>query len=206
MLDIYDNIFQSERSVEIAFYEEKLKYLSENNPNLKVLDIGGIPSNRSHFSKIYNLINERKIIYKIADFRGGDYIGDFVSLKIEEAFDVCVFLSSLEHFPQCTEGDKLYRDNEDAKGYAKALSLLNDNGIILLTVPFGFHTWQEYHQNYNYEGIIKLTKGSSIIEQHVFVLKDNKWYIEKNLETTKNIRYTDQCYCVGCFMLRKDSH
>lgn len=201
MLDHYDNTFNSERSVELAFYKETLLELQDC---ISILDIGGIPSNANQFTDIYDIVKSKNINYKVADFRGGDYVGNFVALDIQEKFDLCVFLSSLEHFPQCTESDKIYRHKEDVRGYKKALSVLNDDGHILLTVPFGFSIWQDYHQNYDYEGILELTNGSSIIEQYIYVLLDNKWIIEKDLQKTKDIRYTDKCYCVGCFLLRKN--
>jgi len=41
----------------------------------------------------------------------------------------------------------------------KALSILNEKGKIILTVPFGKHVWQPYHQNYNWNGILELSRG-----------------------------------------------
>ena len=81
----------------------------------------------------------KKINYKVSDFRGGDYQGDFVSYDFkEDKFNFIIFLSSLEHFPQCTESDVIYRDGEDTKRISKKpfLSCMIAANI-LLTVPFG---------------------------------------------------------------------
>ena len=99
MQDSYFNILGSERTVEIQFVIEKMNQLSNENNNLKMLDIGGVPSTASEFQPVIDSIISNKINYKVADFRGGDYVGDFVAMNIPEQFDVCMFLSSLEHFP-----------------------------------------------------------------------------------------------------------
>jgi SAM-dependent methyltransferase len=205
----YPNTLGSERTVEIAFIEEMIvKY---HNADAEVLDVGGVPSDSRHFQPIYKIIEEEKINYKVADFRGGHYAGDFVSYDFKkDKFDLIIFLSSLEHFPQCTESDKIYRHGEDKKGYEKALSILKNNGVILLTVPFGKHRWQEYHQNYDFQGILNLTKGSTIAESFTYRLMNDtedkaneEWRLSDPL-TMDDIIYSDRAYGVGCFVLKKD--
>ena len=200
MQDIYQNIYNSERSVEVVFASEMIrKYASSK----KLLDVGGIPTSNSDYNPIYQTIKEVNTEYKISDFRGGDYVGDFVTITIPEKFDVVLFLSSLEHFPQCTEGDMIFRPGEDRRGYEKALSILNDNGIILFTAPFGICRWQNYHQNYDLSAVKGLTKGSTIIEQHIYRLIDNTW-IKKSPEEMSDVLYTNKAYGVGCFVMKKD--
>jgi hypothetical protein len=208
MDNIYENTLGSERTVEITFIREMLdKYHSENNI---VLDVGGTPTNEVQMKPIRELITENRIDYRVSDFRQSDYRGDFVLYDFGcDKFDICIFLSSLEHFPQCTESDVVFREGYDKKGYEKALSILNDGGLILLTVPFGKQIWQKYHQNYDMGGILKLTEGSEIIESYTYRLKDNtndkisgKWVIEDPLTMT-DILYTDRAYGVGCFVLKK---
>lgn len=200
---VITNNFNSERSVEALFAKEMLlKYLKNLN-NSKVLDVGGIPTHLQSYNFIVETFKELNSEYIISDFRGGKYKGDFVTLNIQEKFDLIMFISSLEHFPQCTEGDLQYRENEDVKGFQKALSLLNDKGKIILTVPFGKHRWQNYHQNYNMDGIINLTKGSSILECYCYKLVDNSWIKWDPLDM-QDIMYTDRAFGVGCFVLEKN--
>lgn len=197
------NSFNSERIVEVLFICEMLeKYF----PNKKLLDVGGIPTNHSFNSSIYETIKTLNIQHDIVDFRGGKYKGDFVTISINELYDVVMFLSSLEHFPQCTEGDLVYRENEDRKGYLKALNILNEKGKIILTIPFGKNVWQPYHQNYDMSAILKLTEGSKILEVFTYKLsQDNYWELTApNL--MEEILYTDKAYGVGCFLLEKNSH
>ena len=157
-----------------------------------------------HFQPIYKTIQEQGIDYRVSDFRGGHYRGDFVSYDFkDEKFDLIIFLSSLEHFPQCTESDVVYREGEDRRGYEKALSILQKNGTVLLTVPFGMHRWQEYHQNYDWNGILNLTEGSSIVESFTYRLIDEEWVLSDPL-TMDDIIYSDRAYGVGCFVLNKN--
>jgi len=197
----YKDKLNCERTVEIEFICEMLnKYYKTEDV---ILDVGGVPSFTNFNAPIVELIKQKNMKYKICDFRGGEYKGDFVTYDFgAEKFNIIVFLSSLEHFPQCTEGDMKVRIKEDEKGFQKALSILADDGIILLTVPFGKQRWQKYHQNYNFNGILELSQGSRIIDSYVYKLIDDEWHIEKP-ENMEDIIYTTKAYGVGCFSFRK---
>lgn len=210
MLQSYNNILGSERTVETIFvYEMVNKYYTSN---AVVLDVGGIPTNAHEMNNFYNFIQNNEIDFRICDFRGGYYQGDFVQYNFDnQKFDIIIFLSSLEHFPQCTESDVIFREGYDKQGFAKALEILNEGGKIILTVPFGKHRWQPFHQNYDLQGIINLTQGASIIEQYTYMLtneqegglRNGSW----NLADPKNmtdIIYTDRAFGVGCFVLQKN--
>ena len=110
MKKVYPNILGSERTVELEYMYSSLE--KHCDIDTKILDVGGIPSNTDQMSKVYELIKNNSLNYKISDFRGGQYKGDFMAYDFaDETFDVIIFLSSLEHFPQCTEGpDMIYRE------------------------------------------------------------------------------------------------
>lgn len=207
MKDLYVNYLNTERSVEIPFIVEMLKKYKKEG--CKILDVGGVPSvtdnNKPIFDTIERLKKENNIIYDICDFRGGRYKGDFVKMNFQEdKFNIIIFLSSLEHFPQCTESDVIYRDGEDVKGFQKALSILENNGLVFLTIPFGKPVWQPYHQNYNWSLLQNLTKGSKIIESYIYTIFNNEWVKVIDPSTMENILYTDKAHGVGCFVLEKD--
>lgn len=211
----YKNLLGSERTIEITFIEEMLeKYYKNNNI---ILDVGGITTNENLMKPIRDFINKNNVDYRISDFRHCQYQGDFVQYDFKsDKFDIVIFLSSLEHFPQCTESDVIYRDGYDKKGYEKALKILNDGGLIFLTVPFGKHVWQKYHQNYDMEGILRLIEGSEIVESHTYRLTngsfdkphgelsfgDGIWKVDDYRNMT-DILYTDRAYGVGCFVMKK---
>ncbi len=204
MKNEYFNNLGSERSVEIIFIENAIKkYYTTGNI---VLDIGGIPTDDLHLADFKRYIDLNNIDYRVSDFRGGQYTGDFVTHDFRsQKFDIAIFLSSLEHFPQCTESDVIYRDGYDKKGYQKALQILNNSGYIILTVPFGKHIWQKYHQNYNWNGILDLTTGSTIIESHTYSLDESEmWWKKTNPADMEEILYTNKAYGVGCFILQKN--
>ena len=202
MNKVIENIFNSERTVESIFvYEFIKKYYKSSNI---ILDIGGIPTNELVLSNFYDFLQQNKVDYRINDFRPCTYQGDFVTYDFkEQKFDIAIFLSSLEHFPQCTESDLIFRPNYDKVGYKKALSVLNKNGYVILTVPFGKHVWQKYHQNYDYESILNLIEGSKIIEEYTYKLVDNNWILTEP-DSMKDIIFTDRAFGVGCFVMQKD--
>lgn len=208
MRDAYPNTLGSERTVEVLFLLESLK--KYNISGMKWLDIGGIPSDPSQMQSIYEFIQQRQIDYRISDFRGGHYQGNFISHDFKgETFDCAIFLSSLEHFPQCTEGpDMIYREGEDERGFKKALSILNDGGLVFLTVPFGKQRWQSRHQQtYDLEGILSLTKGAQIIEQYIYSLdtdcsEGEKWVLT-DPSSTRGIVHDSRVYACAQFVLRK---
>jgi len=203
MESVISNNLGSERSVEVLFIEEYVK--KYYTPGNVVLDIGGIPTNSAHLSKFYNFLTENRVDYRVSDFRPCNYPGDFVQYDFkDEKFDMAIFLSSLEHFPQCTESDVVYRHGYDKLGYQKALSILKPGGYILLTVPFGKFVWQPYHQNYDWPGILNLTEGSNIVESYTYRLHEfeGEWRID-NPENMTDILYTHKAYGVGCFVLQK---
>ena len=210
--DIYD----SERSVEIEFITNAI--ITHCRKNGVILDVGGIPTNDTFNDPIKSLIHFGCYDYRVADFRGGEYQGEFNGYDFkDEKFDTVMFLSSLEHFPRCTEDtrpggiaqlspDWQYKEGEDRRGYQKALSILKDKGKIILTVPFGKPVWQDYHQNYNWEKLLELTKGSTIIEKETFTLRDQSkpfYWEQTEPEDMEDIIFDDRAHGVGCFVMQK---
>ena len=213
ILDIYD----SERSVEIPFICSAI--IAHCKKDGVILDVGGVPTNDEFNDPIKSTIEFGCYDYRVADFRGGEYQGEFNGYDFkDEKFDTVMFLSSLEHFPMCTEDTRHggmaelspnwhYKEGEDIRGYQKALSILKDKGKIILTVPFGKPVWQDYHQNYNWEKLLELTKGSTIIEKQTFTLKDTSkpfHWEQTEPEDMEDIIYDDRAHGVGCFVMQKN--
>jgi len=211
--DIYD----SERSVEIPFTCSAI--IAHCKKEGIILDVGGVPTNNTVNDPIKSIIQFGCYDYRVADFRGGEYQGEFIEYDFkDEKFDTVMFLSSLEHFPRCTEDTRhggiaqlspgwQYKEGEDRRGYQKALSILKDKGKIILTVPFGKPVWQDYHQNYNWEKLLELTKGSTIIEKQTYTLKDTSepvYWEQTEPEDMEDIIYDDKAHGVGCFVMQKD--
>ena len=210
------DIYNSERSVEIPFICSAI--IAHCKRGGVILDVGGVPTNDEFNEPIKNTIHFGCYDYRVADFRGGEYQGEFNGYDFkDEKFDTVMFLSSLEHFPMCTEDtrhgnipelspDWQYKEGEDRRGYQKALSILKDKGKIILTVPFGKPVWQHYHQNYNWEKLLELTKGSKIIEKYTYTLRDQSkpfYWEQTKPEDMEDIIYDDRAHGVGCFVMQK---
>ena len=217
MKSTYPNTLGSERTVEVTFLLESLS--SYNKEGMIWLDVGGIPSDSEQMKPIYDFIKEENIDYRVSDFRGGQYPGDFVNYDFgSEKFDSIVFLSSLEHFPQCTEGpDLTYKDGEDRRGFLKALSILKEKGLIFLTVPFGKHQWGHsdggHHQNYNWNGILELTKGSHLLHHYTYKLEGSKegnmfsgtWDLTEPRKMEEVLYQPGRAFGCGQFVLQKEN-
>lgn len=198
------DIRKSERSVEVLYTNRFIREYLANLPfGAKVLEVGGITTDYRDKDFINVELFNRGINHEICDFRGGKYKGDFVTYDFgDKKFSAIMFVSTIEHFPQCTEGDKIYRAGEDRKGFLKALSLLDEGGLIFVTVPFGKHKWQPYHQNYNWDGIMKLTEGASMVEFGTYKLEGDEW-VKTDPHEMEDVEYTGRAYGVGCFVLQK---
>ena len=189
----------SERDVEVQFIAEYLN----NHPNTNMVDVGGMPTDGDPYPEIKSAIERNNIIMEICDFRGGDFVGDFITYQFDKKFDGVLFLSSLEHFPQCTEGDMIYREGEDIRGFQKAIDILKPEGRIFLTVPYGNPIWQPYHQNYNMDKILELSKGTVIEAQCTYKLLGENWVLS-DPNSFDDIYYTNRAYGVGCFVFKKE--
>lgn len=187
-----------ERRVELEFVAEVFGNSKDNN----ILDVGGIPTDGEPYPVVMDAINANNIKLEVCDFRGGEYAGDFISYDFDKQFDAVLFLSSLEHFPQCTEGDMIYRKGEDIKGFQKALDILKPKGKIFLTVPYGKPIWQPYHQNYNMPLIKELSKGAILEESYTYKLLGDDWILS-DPNSFNDIYYTSRAFGVGCFVFGK---
>lgn len=191
----YNNF--SERPVEVAFIYERLMI----HQPIKILDVGGIPTRSEDMKPLHAWVNSNG--YTICDLRGGKYKGDFNIIEINEKFDAILFLSSIEHFPQCTEGDMIYREDYDKKAFKKAYRLLNQDGTILITVPFGKPVWQKYHQNYDLNLIHNLVCGHQITALYTYGWEQPNLWIQKEPKSLEDTEYTDHCYAVACIEVSK---
>lgn len=207
------DIYNSERSVEIPFICNAIKIHCKKDG--VILDVGGIPTNETVNRPIKQILESGSYDYRVADFRGGDYQGEFINYDFkDQKFDTVMFLSSLEHFPRCTEDTRhgayaelspnwQYKEGEDRRGYEKALSILKDKGKIILTVPFGKPVWQDFHQNYNWDKLLELTKGSKIIHKQTYTLNESYWE-QTEPEDMEDIIYDDRAHGVGCFIMQNE--
>jgi hypothetical protein len=176
MKTVIPNDLNSERSVELRFVGE----LAETWKNKQILDVGGIPTLVKEWSPIVSKLTINNL-YQVCDFRGGAYQGDFVTYNFEyRKFDIIMFISSLEHFPQCTESDLVFREGYDKKAIEKAIGMLNFGGRLVLTVPYGkTFKWQNYHHTYNYQIIDEMFRGMKMRNYFTYYLQNNEWSLEK---------------------------
>ena len=210
MRDWYKDVYNCERSVELPFAEFFVDCCDDMDSHVtdhkfNILDVGGVPSDDSVYYRYKENAKKRGFGYHVCDFRNHgytDYMGDFVTLDFGGAnFDAILFLSSIEHFAQCTEGDMRYRDGYDRVAFLKAMSLIRKPyGIIGITVPFNQQYWCPYHQNYDFKGIMELSAGTKI--KHGFIYKNvGDLWVRTNVWDVSGLRYGDgKATSVGMFI------
>lgn len=173
MLKLYPDTFKSERTVEVPYIIEKISSFSSLD---RVLDVGGVATSSEINAPIYEKIKQVGCSWKISDFRPCHFPGDFVLFDFgDEKFDKIIFLSSLEHFENCTEGDNKHRENYDRQGFKKALSLLDAGGEIYMTAPVGKPIFVPFHRSYNKERLDFLSEGSIVTECLIYKLDNEEW-------------------------------
>ncbi len=123
-IHIYNAVI-SERVVEIPF---AIDFLKKNQyKEKKVLEVGNVLSNYFNF--------KHRIIDK---YEKKDYVDniDIVDVTGDEKYDIIVSISTLEHVgfdePKKEKG-------KSKKAIMKLIDLLNDDGILLITVPLRYN-------------------------------------------------------------------
>lgn len=196
MQNSYPNIFLSERTVEVPYITEKVKTFKSTDV---ILDVGGVETSRIINQPIHDAAAEVGCKWMVSDFRMCDFPGDFVTYNFgDKKFDNILFISSLEHFPQVTESDMVFRQDEDKKGFQKALQILKPGGKIYVTVPFGECKFQPYHQSFDEARIKFISEGAKMEESLIYILKDNNWVLS-SMDDSVGICNPGPIYSVGLF-------
>lgn len=96
--------------------------------------------------------------------------GDFNQLCLKGHFDVVVACSSIEHIGLSGR----YTSTEDADGDLKALrkikAILNNDGVLILTVPAGRDAvYKPWHRVYGTKRIARLLEGFRIVRSQGYV-------------------------------------
>lgn len=198
MLQTHPDYLKSERSTEIPFFVEQIAKLT---PESRALEIGGIPSHPSFYEPVYRKLDEVQPQWEICDYRGGKWQGNFMLLDFgENKYDFIASISTIEHSNRCSEEEPpIYREDEDIKVFAKALSLLKKDGKMVVTVPFGKDAWYGFHQSYNFSHIQRLSVGAKIDEMLIYQLEGDNWNLVDYSETV-NTENEGPVRSVGLFV------
>lgn len=166
-----------ERAVEIPWL---LKNLKEGS----ILDIGS-----SESDYITRLVNEGRNITQLDSRPLNNNLNTRkIVCDIRKAipqdlgkFDNVLLISTLEHIGLEAYDNKAdWKDSpvqEQLRTFRHCVDFLNDNGKILLTIPYGEYKHEGWLIVYNREGISEIKKGYKTVDETYFTLKEEK-YVE----------------------------
>jgi len=201
------NPLTGDRCIEYAFVIKSLVSIDKNRYK-KVLDIGCCAS------PLTTIIKELGFETVGIDLLPSPYIyegvnymqDDFLSVDLKDSYDVVVLCSTVEHIGlRGRYGSKDIREG-DIKTLEKAKQILNPDGILILTIPYGEEkTIRPLHRVYNKNS--KLLKYAYenfeiLLEEFYKNNSVNVWVKCAEIEARGVIPSEDN-YALGLFVFRK---
>jgi SAM-dependent methyltransferase len=130
-------------------------------------------------------------------------LGDFNELSLAPGFDVIVACSTVEHIGLSGR----YGSGEDVDGDLKALkkirTVLNRDGLLILTVPAGKDAvYKPWHRVYGTERIHQLLEGFEIVKSQGYVKEPWGPWRKTTLQDALEYPATPIRYALGQMVLR----
>lgn len=152
-----------DRAIEYGFMAKELDF----RKGQRILDVGHLESPVSIMlagfgAKMFGIdlrecsIRCPGVISLVGDIRKTDFKDGY--------FDRIVSISTIEHLGIETRYGSYADINADRKALLEMKRILNDNGKIILTVPFGKAGINSVQRTYDLRGIKKLTRGFKILK------------------------------------------
>jgi 2-polyprenyl-3-methyl-5-hydroxy-6-metoxy-1,4-benzoquinol methylase len=166
----------NERIVELPFAFGALARLK---PSSRILDIG---SAESTFS-----LSAASLGYRVTalDLRPMPYehpnlesvVGRFEDWDARERrFDAIFMISTVEHIGLGAYGDDPDAEDADRRALARTKELLTDDGLLVLTTPFGRRQVDEFQRVYDDSSLAELLSGWTLVERRIVdQLDDTTW-------------------------------
>ena len=208
------NKFQSlyplkgDRCVEYAFVIKNLINLDKKK---NVIDIG------CHASPLTTIIREIGFTVDGIDllpspvlYEGVEYIhGDFLSIDLKKSYDIVVLCSSIEHIGLEGRFRSSNIKDGDIKTLKKVKHLLNPNGILIITIPYGKEkTIRPLHRVYNKTSrLLKYAYDNFEVKIEEFYKNnpENIWVKCEEIEARRVIP-SENNYALGLFVFKKEKN
>jgi len=155
----------NERIVELPF---ALGRLGRLEPPARILDIGGAESTFA--------LSAASLGYRVTaiDPQGIPYSHphlDRFSCRLEEwdsdgePFAAAFLISAIEHFGLGAYGERAAGEHADVAALARVRELLSDDGLLVLTTPYGEPSIDDFERVYDDAGLEALFAGWQILER-----------------------------------------
>jgi Methyltransferase domain len=157
----------NERIVELPFAFGVLARLA---PPARVLDIGGAESTfaLSAASLGYSVtaLDLREIPYRHPNLQG--VVGRFEDWDPgDEQYDAIFLISTIEHIGLGAYGERAEAEDADRRALDRARDLLADDGVLVLTTPFGTRAVDDLERTYDAPALAELLAGWTVLDRRI---------------------------------------
>lgn len=196
-----------DRCIEYGFVIKNLVNLNRNIYKT-VLDVGCCAS------PLTTIIRELGFTVDGIDLLPSPYIypgvkylqGDFLSLDFKDLYDILVLCSTIEHMGLGGRYGSRNIEEGDIKAIKKAKQLLNTNGILILTIPYGQEkTVKPLHRVYNKNSrLLKYAYDNLEVEVEEFYKNnlENIW-VKCSENEARRVIPSEHNYALGLFVFKK---
>jgi SAM-dependent methyltransferase len=201
------NPLSGDRCIEYGFVIKNLIGLDRSRYR-SVLDIG------CYASPLTTIIRELGFAVDGVDLLPSPYIyqgvnhlqGDFLSLDFKVSYDVVVLCSTIEHIGLGGRYGSRNIEDGDMKAIEKVKQLLNTQGILILTVPYGKEkTIKPLHRVYNKSSrLLRYAYDNFKVEVEEFYKNNSEdIWVKCSENEARRVIPSEHNYALGLFMFRK---
>jgi hypothetical protein len=172
----------NERIVELPF---ALGALSRISPPARVLDIGGAESTFSlsaaSLGYRVTVVDLHPLPYSHPDLN--EVVGRFEDWDPgSERFAAAFLISTIEHFGLGAYGEAPGQKGADRAAVQRVAELLDDEGFLVLTTPYGTATVNALERIYDDERLDALLSGWTVLDRRVVRRKDERTWIADGVD------------------------
>ena len=195
-----------DRCVEYGYVVKNLAHLDRQKYK-SVLDIGCYASPLTTIMKELGfLVHGVDLLPAVYEYEGIEYVqGDFLSITFDSSYDVIVLCSTVEHIGlEGRYGSKSIEEG-DVKTIKKGISLLSDDGLLILTIPYGIPTViRPFHRVYDKTSdLLKIIYDNlEVINEEYYQKSEDLWKRCSERDASK-VPPSETFYALGLFTFRK---
>lgn len=204
--DLHANPLFGDRCIEYAFV---ICQVASLNRGMSVLDVGccGSPLTTAIKGMGFQTVHGIDLLPSPVEFPGVDFFSDdfLTTSKLDKSYDVVVFCSSLEHFGLDGRYGSHAGNDADFQALRRGIALLQREGILILTVPYGVErTVAPWHRVYNKGGdLLKYALMNLELETEVFFAREtSKPWATCSEANARRVVPTADSYALGMFTFR----
>jgi hypothetical protein len=100
-----------------------------------------------------------------------------------ERFEAAFLISTIEHFGLGAYGEPVGEDKADRAAIVRVGELLNDDGFLVLTTPYGPAHVDALERTYDEETLAALLEGWTVLDRRIVLRRDARTWIPGDRET-----------------------